>query len=125
RSYERPAPARTLPASGVHTCDLPAREPDSPTFKPSYKAAVRRLTRTIVRVSAPRRLVAALRDSEEALVAGVPPGTQPCMSTPAASRDPGVLACSEHGLPGADGDAVVPAVAVPVVPQVDPLSPLS
>ena len=47
------------------------------------------------------------------------------MATPPLPDDPGVLAGPAHHLPGADANAVVLPVAVPVASDVDPLGPAS
>ena len=47
------------------------------------------------------------------------------MATPPLADDPGVLAGPAHDLPGAEGDAVVLTVAIPVVREIDPLVPVT
>src|SRR5262245_7630301 len=71
------------------------------------------------------RLVSALRNSEEALVARDPPVALIKMRAAPASRDPGVQPRSADHLPGTDGDAVQEGVVVQILPEADRLVPLS
>ena len=56
-----------------------------------------------------------LARGQDALVACIPRATEAYMATPPLPDDPGVLAGPAHDLPGADADAVVLTVAIPVV----------
>src|SRR5207342_1313117 len=71
------------------------------------------------RERAPPRPTLALPSGEEALVMREPLRAEPCMATPPASDNPGVLARPAHDVPGADGGPRGGASGV------DPLAPLS